>query len=483
MLVLLSLALPAAAQNIVPGENTPLPDSTFARLGKPRPWLNAAENIGINAAIYSVDRWILKRDYCINSLREIRQNVKKGFRFDGDLFETNFVGHPYHGALYYTAARSNNLSLAAAAASTLAGSLAWEEVAETDDPSINDIFSTVVGGIAVGEVLTRLARLPLNDSLRGASRFGRELLAAAISPMQGVNRLLRGDAWRVRDKEYLYHDREALPYDLRIETGFSHFRGHTAHGSNEPYLSIKTEYGDETEGSSKPYDDFTMALTVTLPHKRPVVNHLSINGGLIGRTLSEKRHTRTSLSIRQDFTYYNYEKNPFITTSRTPLLRLTETAAIGIGAALHTGTEWKLQQQLQAHAVMMGGYTSDYNARDYNMGSGYNAKSITRLAWKDRLSLSLHIGYHYLFVWKGYEQHQLRQNPQLQEFNLSPSREAGEKGHCHFLIVQPSLDLRLSDRVHLVSSLEYFTRHSVYRYQENVSSYYYDLKLGLSYSL
>jgi hypothetical protein len=64
-------------------------------------------------------------------------------------------------------------------------------------PSLNDIITTPAGGIALGEMTHRISFSVLNDGKRGWERFGRELLAGVISPMDLLNRLISGDAWHM----------------------------------------------------------------------------------------------------------------------------------------------------------------------------------------------------------------------------------------------------------------------------------------------
>lgn len=460
-------------------------DDRFALTDKPHLLTSIIENFGINAAVYSYDRWILKRDFAVHDFKSIKENFKKGFKFDCDKFETNFFAHPYHGAYYYTAARSNNLSFLTSTASTLVGSWIWEEFAETDDPSINDILSTTFGGVALGEVMTRLSKLPLNDNKRGLNRVAREVLSAAINPMSGLNRLIYGKAWKVKDRQYLYHDREAIPYDIRMNLGYSYYNGgkHSRVCSNEPYLGIDVEYGDETEGGRRAYDNFTLNAAFIRPDKRPFVNQFCINGNLIGWNIAEKRNSRTSVSIRQDFTYYNYEQDSFIPDGRESLLRLSETAAVGIGVARKDEGTFSLFQQLQCHAVMMGGYSTDYYYRDYNMGSGFNVKYNSRVSFRDKASLKLDFAYHYLFVWDDYEKEQLEKNPDITTFNPYIARKGGDRSHASFFCIHPILDLKCTSNLHFTTSVRIFTRHSSYRYHEDTSSRYLDFRLGLSYQL
>lgn len=113
------------------------------------------------------------------------------WEFDVDIFEINQFGHPYQGAIYFTAARSSGLSFWVSALYTFAGSLLWEVAMENEAPSINDQITTTLGGIFLGEALHR-AYLALMDDRRGTPVFTRRLTAAALSPISAANRWLYG---------------------------------------------------------------------------------------------------------------------------------------------------------------------------------------------------------------------------------------------------------------------------------------------------
>jgi hypothetical protein len=78
--------------------------------------------------------------------------------FDANQFNTNFIGHPLGGTLYYFAARSNRLSVTQSFAWAFTGSLLWEYLGEIGEkPSYNDMIATPWGGIANGETFTQLS--------------------------------------------------------------------------------------------------------------------------------------------------------------------------------------------------------------------------------------------------------------------------------------------------------------------------------------
>ena len=118
-------------------------------------------------------------------------------RFDQNLFATNTVRHAAAGVAHYQVARGNGFGMAASAVTTLATSLFWEYLVEFREyPSLNDLVTNAVGGVAIGEPLYRLGELLLRSPPRWWSRG----LAALVSPVATFNdwvdrRERPGQAW------------------------------------------------------------------------------------------------------------------------------------------------------------------------------------------------------------------------------------------------------------------------------------------------
>ena len=121
----------------------------------------------------------------------IKRNLRRGWNVDSDKFTVNQLGHPYQGSMYHGFARASGLNYWQGLVYTFVGSLFWEIAGETTRPSRNDQINTGIGGSFLGEALFRMSNLWLEQG-RG-SRFWRELVAAAISPPVGFNRLAFGD--------------------------------------------------------------------------------------------------------------------------------------------------------------------------------------------------------------------------------------------------------------------------------------------------
>lgn len=88
-------------------------------------------------------------------------NMKRAFTsvpvLDKDKWYINYVGHPYTGAVYYNAVRSQNATVLQSSLFGLGHTLLWEYVIESglEQPSIQDLIVTPVTGILLGELIHR----------------------------------------------------------------------------------------------------------------------------------------------------------------------------------------------------------------------------------------------------------------------------------------------------------------------------------------
>ena len=94
---------------------------------------------------------------------------------DANGFGTNFRGHALGGTGYYTAARSNRLSVGESFGIAVVGAFAWEYFGEVSEQvSLNDVIYTPLSGMPIAESFTQLAgffdrasRTPLHRVLGG----------------------------------------------------------------------------------------------------------------------------------------------------------------------------------------------------------------------------------------------------------------------------------------------------------------------------
>ncbi|MBD3414352.1 MAG: DUF3943 domain-containing protein [Candidatus Aminicenantes bacterium] len=114
---------------------------------------------GINLAVWSFDKFILKKNWAQISIHSIYDNLDNGFVWDRGTFISNQLAHPYHGAIYFSAARLNGLNPLESTLFTALGSLMWESFFELNYPSINDTLMTTLGGIILGGPLHQIGNM------------------------------------------------------------------------------------------------------------------------------------------------------------------------------------------------------------------------------------------------------------------------------------------------------------------------------------
>lgn len=155
--------------------------------------LAAGEVVLLEVLPWSVNRYVAQSKFAYISVDTVRENLETGFTYDRDSFRTDQSSHPFHGSLFFNAARSNGYSFWESGLFSFFGSFLWETSMESEPPAINDLVNTTLGGMDKGEIAHRLSTLLLDNTARGGSRFWRELGAAVINPVGAFNRLLRGD--------------------------------------------------------------------------------------------------------------------------------------------------------------------------------------------------------------------------------------------------------------------------------------------------
>ena len=454
-------------------------DSTMALPTPKRPWQALAEVTGINIGVQLFDRWALKSDFAQTTLNSLKHNFTDGMVWDNDFFITNLFAHPYHGNLYFNAARTNGMTFWESAPFSLIGSAMWEFLGETEPPAINDIIATTCGGMAIGEMTHRLSLTVLDDRDRGFSRFLREAAAAIVNPIQGLHRIISGDAWRVKSQNYRYHDFHKTPVDMSFSVGWRYLAddGALFRGIHAPYVNFTLTYGTSVDGDkhTTPYDFFDLETNAAFGGGQPMVNTLNIVGRLWSTPILDKKDMAGEFGIYQHFNYY--DAKPIEDGSSLTPYRISEAAGFGPGFILslpQMGALSKLEQRVFVSGILLGGTKSDhFNVieRDYNMGSGFSIKSKTQLEFGKFGRFVLNAKYFRIYTWKGYE------NKDLQPYvdgtaDLHFLNVQGDNSNAALLVVNPVMEMHLARHWSLTLSGSYFSRRTHY-------NYYYDKDLVL----
>jgi len=286
-----------------PAENTP-PVATA-----PKRFLPATgEVILLEVLPWAFDRYIGKEDFSYISWDTIKQNFKTGFKYDRDHFQVNQSSHPYHGGLFFDAARSNGYGFWESGVFTLAGSLMWECCMENTAPSVNDLVNTTLGGMTRGEVAHRTSVLILDNTATGVDRLWREVAAGILNPVGALNRLLRGEMTRNFANP---DDRFPSGFSLSVDVGYRRIGGGGEY-PNKGILSLSALYGDPFAGDiKKPFDTFYIGLDANSPGGT-FLSRIEERGILRGWELTDSTSSiRHIFGFTQEYEYLNNRSQVF----------------------------------------------------------------------------------------------------------------------------------------------------------------------------
>ncbi len=297
---------------------------------------------------WAYNKYVARWPWASVGTRSWGENLRRGFVWDDNSFHVNQFSHPYHGSLYHNSARASGYGFWGSVPFVAAGSATWELFGETITASLNDLISTTLGGVALGEVTYRLSSLL--GSSRGAGRNGlvREVGSYVLSPLAQTQDLVRR---RSQSPGHLSGSQE-------ISAGRRFGR---------PFLELAIHHGDPFEARiARPYDVFEFRLQVS-PGTPEVIHHLTIAGLLTRKTLNQSTRHQTVFGV---FQHYDLDNLPGLKTSGHSV-----STALLYRHALGSRTQLKLSAH--AEGLLLGAITSEQGTawrRDYDLGPGAGAR-------------------------------------------------------------------------------------------------------------
>jgi len=368
-------AVPARAQD---GGGPPvLPDSgAVQKLGTSpegvetyvavrRPWLAAGEVVATNVVVWTYNRYI--RENGSNpgfriGFKSIAENYKNGFEWDDNSFSTNQFAHPYHGNLYFNAARSNGMTYWESIPFTWAGSFMWEYFGEVHHPAMNDWIATSMSGNTMGEALFRFSQMATNNTATGSARTWGELGGTLLNPVRGFTRLITGDFNRV-----FPNPSDRFPHS-------SHFAyrigGRTVGKDNlwtadttKLFMEMAASVGDPFQGDNKkPFDSFDFGAQLNFNDKS-TLGRVQVDGLLVSSKIVGDANSQHMIGITQHYDYFN--NNAF------------ELGGQSLGATflsqMRATKRFAIRTQLHLEGIVLGATKADYasiSGRSYDFGPG-----------------------------------------------------------------------------------------------------------------
>jgi hypothetical protein len=431
--------------------------------------------LATNGLVWSFDRFVAKSDFAYINWQTIKRNFRTGFVWDNDMFITNLFMHPYHGGVYFNAARSNGMNFYQSLPYTVGGSLMWEFCMENEYPSINDLLATSIGGASLGEMNFRLSDRLVDDRTRGWQRLGREALLFVVSPARGASRLITGKAWKHRTTRG-----NALPSTpVQVYAAMGHrvvadYVNRKNDVSGMFNVDLGVYYGNPyDEDNEKPYDYFSLNFSGSPFSSQPFLGRVNAIGMLYSDFVENRLwKSRLAWGIYQHFNYYE-SKSDINHKTLTPY-KLAEAASLGPGLLY----EWKVRNKASlfmsayVSAILLGCSQTDHyftGERDYNMGSGFSSKWNMDLTLSDQFSLSTKFEDYRIYSWLGYDPN----NPKLD------TEVQGDKGKAQLTVARFILRYIVKKRWMLsVESSAYF-RKSRYDYYPDVDHGVLENKINL----
>jgi len=369
------MATSAHSQRAIEHPTRSLGEDSLVVAPPPKRWdIAALECAVLHFIPWSVGYYIMDGYWTQISTSSISINLRHGFEWDPNMFKNNFSSHPYHGAAYFNAARTNGMNFWESIPFAFASSLTWELFMESEFPSSGDLIMTTVAGTALGEELYRLSEQLLDDRTRGWERFWRELGATAINPVGGFNRLVRGDMFR--RQSVVNHIRNPVIGYVAWGTRTS-VQGTIEKQEVNPALTWTLRYGDphQYKPSRKPYDYFTFRGWLSRGTEKANVTMLQ-QGVIAGKnyTAGTDEQIAHLVGLFQHYDYVNVDLFNYGGVSLTP----------GLISLWPLGKNWRLGTQVHAGWLMLGGSNNEYftntQGRNYNYTWGFKGKVAATLA-------------------------------------------------------------------------------------------------------
>jgi hypothetical protein len=370
---------------------------------------------------------------------------------DGDRFHVNQIGHAYLGAVYFASARVNGFSFYQSIPAVLLGAAMWETIFEPE-PSYNDVISTTLSGVALGEMMYRLF-LEVDSKKSFGAKVGGFFISPSSSQSKIYNRPFRETGG-------------GNIYDLTLRLGgvksFAFFPGYERHevAWKNPggHIDVDVAYGNPfLQQSKKPYDHFELfagfSMTNTSYHAAIVSDGYLFS---VNPVDTDKKTTSTGLSMHFDFFDASNDFKNNEGYGNIPF----SSSAIGWTLKHKYLFSEKSHLEIKTHinAVLWGNTT--YNNMDVDLwgsnfdfnctfGMGENIKLSFSLVHKKAGRLNLNVyGYHIFAI---------------------PVTETHSKGNVFFLYSSINYDFPFKERVGIGLKESFWWLFGMYDLAENVN--------------
>ncbi len=362
------------------------------------PMMAVGEILIVNALVWGFNEYPRGASFTQVNPRSWYNNLSGGWKWDDNHFSTNMFAHPFHGNLYYNAARSNGFNFWASVPFAFLGSGFWECCGETHSPAINDWLSTSISGSIIGESLYRISSSILDNEATGSERVWREIGAAALNPVRGFSRLTDGRMTGTSPNPERREEWRPARIDHTLSIGARRVldQGALEETDNTTgFVLFDYRYGDPFESGVKPFDYFRMQFQLNSRDKQ-VIGRWQIRGILANTVLKESPSHRMILGATLNYDYINNNALEFggndVTGSLASIWRLS--------------SKFSLAAELGLVAQIFGAVNSEFafivetpgqeRLREYDFGVGGGGRAGLTVFWSGREFIKAQ--YRFLFL-------------------------------------------------------------------------------------
>ncbi|MDR2534461.1 MAG: DUF3943 domain-containing protein [Treponema sp.] len=381
----------------------------------------------------------------------IGQNIYPATWFweDGDRFTVNQFGHPYQGSTYFASARINGFSFYTSIPFVLIGSLQWEMLYEPES-GINDVISTFIGGISLGEMLHRLF-LEVDASPSIKAKIG----GFFVSPIESFNAVFNRPK-REEGRGNMY----SLSVRAGAEKSFTYFTGHQSEAASwrypGAYIGVNVIYGNPfVQESRTPYDHFELHTELTTNIAFYQIQILS-DGYIFSFAPSHSQKIFTSTGLTMHYDFFNATNDIIDNTGYGNIPFSSNAVDWTVKHAVILSEQAYISVKAHAGLILWG--TSMYNSSVFSdtylgdthsaYGMGENLKLFFTVSHKKAGTLELTAtGYHI--------------------FNI-PVTDGHSTGNVFFINGSITYDIPLSKRIGIGAVLRYWNLFGLYDAAENV---------------
>jgi hypothetical protein len=365
------------------------------------------ETLALNWVASGINEYIRNANFNQISPRSWWYNLDHGLTYDDNEFHTNQYLHPWNGANYYNSARGNGFGYWASSLFAIGGAFFWECCGETHPMSFNDLISTGIGGIAVGEEMYRVTNQILDNRDTGFSRVLREGASLVIDPTREFNRLLSGRA-------STSHDNPGDPLDFRGPTArFFVMMGARTIGEGESITENTKTYGffglNHSFGSvfdndrRKPFDSLVADYQFSPGEEKGFRTVLRIRGDLFSKAFGYggPDGPRYAWAIVQHFDYHNNQAYEFGQQAFGPSLFARYRLSDSMGLSLRWDGWASILAAVNSDYAFIADVADRERYREYDYGPGLGTGLEVYLSRGKNRLLSLTYRFQWIHVSNG----------------------------------------------------------------------------------